>query len=133
MAACKELKSILQSLDKVKLQEFGAENGINWSFTPPDAPWYNRCAVKRSITVIIGEQVLKQVLVFSKFQTVPFEVGNLVNERPIGRHPTDVSDGFYLCPNDLLLGTCTSRITSGPFKPVTNPTQGFRFAESLVN
>ena len=46
---------------------------------------------------MIGENALA----FSELQTICFEVANLVNERPIGRHPTS-PDGTYLCPNDLL-------------------------------
>ena len=45
---------------------------------------------------------------FSELQTVCFEAANLVNERPIGRHPTSPHDESYLCPSDLLLGHSTS-------------------------
>ena len=46
---------------------------------------------------------------FSELQTVCYETANLLNERPIGRHPTSPDDK-YLCPNDLLLGRSTSKI-----------------------
>ena len=39
-----------------------------------------------------------------EMQTTLFEVANLLNDRPIGRHPTHPDDGFYLSPNCLLLG-----------------------------
>ena len=54
-----------------------------------------------------------KVMTFSELQTVCFEAANLVNERPIGRHPTLPDDESYLCPNDLLLGRYTSRVPSG--------------------
>ena len=54
-------------------------------------------------------------------QTIVFEVANLVNERPIGRHPTDPEDGVYLCPNNMLLGRATTRVPSGPWKVTNNP------------
>ena len=60
------------------------------------------------------------MLSFSEIQTVLFEVANLMNERPIGRHPTDPADGSYLCPNDILLGRATTRVPSGPFKEYKN-------------
>ena len=48
--------------------------------------------------------VEKKNLLFSELQTVSFEAGNLVNERPIRRHPTTPEDGAYLRPNYLLPG-----------------------------
>jgi len=62
-------------------------------------------------------------MTFSEHQTVCFEVANLVNERPIGRHPTSPDDGTYLCPNDLLLGRATSQVPSGAFREPSNPRQ----------
>ena len=41
--------------------------------------------VKKSVKGAIGEQVLSD----SKLQTVFSEAANLVNERPIARHPTE--------------------------------------------
>ena len=81
-----------------------------------DAPWQNGISealiksVKRAITLAIGESVMT----FSELQTVCFEAANLINERPIGRHPTSPDDESCLCPNDLLLGRSTSRVPSGP-------------------
>ena len=69
----------------------------------------------------------------SELQTVCFEAANLVNERPIGRHPTSPDDGTYLCPNDLLLGRATSRVPSGPFRDALNPRQRVEFVQNIVN
>ena len=72
-------------------------------------------------------------MTFSELQTVCFEVANLVNERPIGRHPTSPDDGTYLCPNDLLIGRATSRVPSGPSREPSNPRQRFEFVQNVVN
>lgn len=96
--------------------------GLQWIFTPADAPWQNRVtealirSVKRAIEFSVGENALT----FSELQTVLFEIANLLNERPIGRHPTSPEDGAYLCPNDLLLGRATSRIPNGSFDENAN-------------
>ena len=64
-----------------------------------DAPWQNGASealvksVKKAITVAIGESVMT----FSELQTVCYEAAKLVNERPIGRHPTSPEDGTYIC------------------------------------
>ena len=134
-AASKELRAAVKNLDQDTLREFGAENSVTWEFTPPDAPWQNGCSealirsVKRTLLAVIGEQVLT----FSELQTVLFEVANLLNERPIGRHPTEVDDGTYLCPNDLLLGRASRRAPSGPWDQTTNLCRRHEFIQQLVD
>ena len=64
---------------------------MEWNFMPANAPWQSGCAeamvkgVKKSVKGAIGEQVL----LYSKLQTVFSEAANLVNEKPIARHPTE--------------------------------------------
>ena len=72
-------------------------------------------------------------MTFSELQTVCFEAANLVNERPIGRHPTSPDDDSYLCPNDLLLGRSTSRVPSGSFTQTENPRYRFEFIQRIVD
>ena len=43
IAADKELREMIKGFDKQQLIEYGAEKGINWHFSPPDAPWYTGC------------------------------------------------------------------------------------------
>ena len=86
-------------------------------------------SVKRALTAVIVESILT----FSELQTVFFEVANLVNEGPIGRHPTSADDGSYLCPNDLLLGRSITRAPSGPFKEFTTPKHRFEFIQYIID
>ena len=86
-------------------------------------------SAKRAITSAISDHILT----YSELQTVLFEVANLLNERPIGRHPTSPGEGTYLCPNDLLLGRASSRVPGGPFKEATNVRQRFEFVQQIVN
>ena len=44
VAANKELKAVINGIDKNKLKEYGAENGCDWDFSSPDAPWQNGCS-----------------------------------------------------------------------------------------
>jgi len=57
----------------------------------------------------------------------------LLNERPIGRHPTDPEDGTYLCPNGLLLGRASQRAPSGPWRETVNPRHRHEFIQNLVD
>ena len=105
-AANEELKKVVASWDWDELAAFSATKGMEWKFLPADAPWQNGSSealvryVKKAITVAVGESMMT----FSELQTVCYEAANLVNKRPIGRHPMSPEDGTYLCPNDLLFG-----------------------------
>jgi len=135
VAASNELKKLLEGLDKECIRAFGAEARMEWIFSTPDGPWRNGCSESliKSVKRAIDWAVKDQVLSFSEFQTVLFEVGNLLNERPIGRHPTSPEDGSYLCPNQLLLGRATSRIPAGPFKEPTKLKQRFELVQQIVD
>ena len=57
----------------------------------------------------------------------------MVNERPIGRHPTSPDDEYYLCPNDLLLGRSTSLVPSGSFAQTDNPRHRYEFIAKVAD
>ncbi|XP_078384539.1 uncharacterized protein LOC144666962 [Oculina patagonica] len=135
VAANQELQKMTKSWNWQDLNEFGVTEGFQWEFIPADAPWRNGISealiksIKRAITLAIGENVLT----FSELQTICFEAANLVNERPIGRHPTTTDDGAYLCPNDLLLERSTPRVPSGPFRESAHPRHRFESVQNIVN
>lgn len=135
VAADKELRDMIKGFDKEKLKEFGADKGLKWHFSPPDAQWHNGCAesliksVKKAIKVAVGEQVLT----FSELQTVLFEASNIVNERPIGVLNKEIDDGQYLCPNNLLLGRASGRVPSGPFSDNYSPRNRFLFTQKIID
>ena len=81
------------------------------------------------LEIIVGEQVLS----FSELSTVMYEVANLINERPIGKHPAHPDDGTYLSPNELILGRASSRAPAGPFKTSNEIKHRFEFIQSIVN
>lgn len=133
--ANQELQKMTKSWDWNKLQEFGVTHEFEWRFTPADAPWRNGVteslikSVKRSLEIAVKNNVMT----FSELQTVMFEAANIVNERPIGRHPTSTDDGYYLCPNNLILGRCTTRTPSGPFDETSNPRKRLEFVQRICN
>ena len=119
IGASNELNTVVKNLDWHDIQQrcLTTGNGTEWNFSPASAPWYNGAvealvkSVKKALNVSVGENILS----FSELQTCMFEASELVNQRPIGNHPTDPSDGVYLSPNDLLLGRASSCIPQGPF------------------
>ena len=133
--AARELREMVQGLDSDQLREYCAERRIHWIFTTPAAPNQNGCAealvksCKRALKKAIGEQVLTPFELY----TCLLEVGNLVNQRPIGRIPNDPDDGKYLCPNDMLLGRATSEVPQGPFNDTKNPQRRVEFVQKIVD
>ena len=135
VAASKELKETISNIDEEKLIGFCASQGTTWKFTTTNAPWTNGVtesmvkSIKKALSVSIGEQIME----FSVLQTVMFEAAELVNSRPIGRHPTSPDEEAYLCPNDLLLGRSNRHIPQGPFNENANPKRRYEFLQNIVN
>jgi hypothetical protein len=86
-------------------------------------------SVKKALKKAIGDTVLTPFELY----TCLLETANLVNQRPIGRIPNDPNDGSYLCPNDILLGRCSSTIPQGPFRETKNPRHRFEFCQRIID
>ena len=133
--ASHELNSVVTKIDWEKVKNFGYDKGLTWKFSPPESPWWNGCcealikSIKKAIELSIGEQRVS----YSEFQTICFESANLVNERPIGIKQSHLQDFSYLCPNDMLLGRCSSISPSGPFDENSSFRKRFSFVQSLVD
>ena len=103
MGASRELQEQIEGLDWNAIRAFGYQKGVEWHFSPGDAPWYNGTAesliksVKRALNAAIGDSIMG----FSELQTCMLEAAQLVNQRPIGHLPTTPDDGSYLYPNDF--------------------------------
>ena len=126
---------MIEGWDADELKKFCAEKGIQWKFVTPAAPHQNGCAeslvktCKKALKHAIGNQVLTPFELY----TCLMEVGNLVNQRPIGLIPNDPDDGAYLCPNDMLLGRASSTVPQGPFKDTRNPRHRVEFIQRIVD
>jgi hypothetical protein len=127
---------IVNNLDWEKIKAYGAEHaGIEWKFSPGDAPWYNGATealvktTKRALNAAVGENVMT----FSELQTSIFEAAQLVNQRPIGHTPTTPEDGTYLCPNDMLLGRASPRIPQGRFEERSSNKNRIDFIQSVTS
>ena len=134
VGASRELQEQIEGVDWNTIRAFGYQKGVEWHFSPGDAPWYNGTAesliksVKRALNAAIGDSIMG----FSELQTCMLEAAQLVNQRPIGHLPTTPDDGSYLCPNDLLLGRASSEIPQGPFKEHMSPKHWLNFVQSVI-
>ena len=133
--AASELRRTVQGLDWEEIRRYGHKYGTTWSFAPGDAQWYNGSTealvktTKRALKAIIGDHIFK----FSELLTIMYEISQIVNQRPIGRKPTEPHESPYLCPNDLLLGRCTSHVPQGPFSDNVSEGQRYKFIQSVIN
>ena len=135
VGAERELREMVKGLDTETLQEFSAERGMKWQFTTPAAPHQNGCAesLVKSCKIGLKKAIGEQVRTPLELQTCLVEVANLVNQRPIGRIPSDPDDGSYLCPNDMLLGRASSTVPQGPFRHTKNPRHRVEFVQKIVD
>ena len=118
VAVSMELNEAVKELNWSALQEHGIQHTLEWSFYPVDAPWMNGVteALVKSIKEAPDAAVGDQIMGFSELQTVRYEAAQIVNQRPIGKHPTYSDVGSFVCPNDLLLGRSSPEIPQGPLK-----------------
>ena len=83
---------------------------------------------KRALNAAIGENILS----FSELLTCMFEASQLINQRPIGIHPSYPDSGTYLSPNDLLLGRASANVPQGHFKERTSDKHRHDFIQTIV-
>ena len=136
VAAGKELKAIVHSWEWDNIKKFGKQEGMDWETTKSaDAPWENWCseALIKSTKICMESAIGTSVMTFSELQTVLFEVGNLLNERPIGTKNCDPVEGTYLCPNDLLLGRASSRVPVGNWNTCSDPRIRWKFVQRIID
>lgn len=122
IAADEELKAMTEEFDMEKIQQFGAKNGITWTYSSPGSPWQNGVSesliksVKQTLKTIID----KKKMPILELQTVFYEVADILNDRPIslGHQGASGNDSqaedTYLCPNQILLRKGSGRHPHGP-------------------
>ena len=64
VSASNELRDIVEKLNFDQLADFGIENGFEWSFSAPDAPWMNGVTealvktVKSALKTAVGDELM---------------------------------------------------------------------------
>ena len=137
VSASKELKHAIDNWNMSEISEFGAKEGMKWVFNrSADAAFQNGVSesliksTKRSLAMIIGSSILT----FSDLQTILFEIGNLMNERPIGLKPgMSIELGTYLCPNELILGRASNHVPCGSWTDSNNNKKRLDYIQNVVN
>ncbi|XP_057294660.1 uncharacterized protein LOC130623195 [Hydractinia symbiolongicarpus] len=135
VGASNELKTAIQGMSQSSIQRYGLKYNTTWRFSPADGPWFNGVteALVKSVKRVLNATIGEQIMTFSELQTVMFEVAQILNQQPIGSHPTTPDDGSYLCPNDLIIGRASNKSPQGPFKERISNKHRLDFIEAVVN
>ena len=84
--ASKELKELYRSINWKQVQDYVGTRHVDWTFSPPLAPWYNS-ASERNIAMVKSAliKVLGQALVTKgHLVVILYQISALLNDRPLG-------------------------------------------------
>lgn len=130
-----ELRGLVNSLDRDKIQRSTAGQGVTWHFQPPLAPHFSGVhevmikAAKRAIYAILGPADVTDEELLSAIVGAE----GLVNSRPLTYQSANAADILPLTPNHFLFGQM-----GGQFAPDSvdttqfNPRRRWRHVQELV-
>ncbi|XP_067667338.1 uncharacterized protein [Haliotis asinina] len=134
--AVKELKLLVDQLDRNHIQSSLANRGVVWKFNPPYAPHFGGSfeamikASKRAIYAILGNSDITDEELITAFTGAE----SLINSRPLTYQSTHPNDDVPLTPNHFLHGQC-----GGNFAPESvdyaefSPRRRWRRVQELVH
>lgn len=134
-------RSLFSAMDWGKITRDGAPKNIEFKHTNPGSPWENGCSeslikgIKRSLVCFTGTDSPRIPVL--QLQRVFTAIANLLNDRPIGKHPKSPEDARFLCPNDLLLGRALDSVPQSTWPELTGKRGDYAkqvvFTERLVS
>ena len=134
--ADKELKASIKEWNHQKIENFCAQNGIEWNFNPPEAShmggaWERMISsVRQILRALLKEQIVCDELL----STVIAEATNILNSRPLTRNSDDPKDEELLTPTHLLQLRPCSSLAPGLFdKDDQSSQRQWRKAQYLPN
>ena len=123
VGAKKELRELVNALDKTKVQELTVNRGVVWKFNPPSAPHFNGVhavlikAAKQAMFHIMN----KADLTDEELMTAIVGAEGLMNSRPITYQSSNVDDAEPLTPNYFLF-----KQVEGQFAPESVDVEQFK-------
>jgi hypothetical protein len=112
VGAAKELRELYDQLDKDKITDKGAKQGIQWLFNPPVAPHFGGVheamvkSAKRAIFKTLGNAEVNDEELLTAFVGAE----GLINSRPLTYQSSNISDECVLTPNHFLIGQLGGQI-----------------------
>ena len=102
----RELRELVEALDKEKICKSAADKGIKWHFNPPLAPHFGGIhesmvkSAKRAIKAVLGNADVSD----EELTTIFIGVENFLNSRPLTYQTANPEDNLPLTPNHFLYG-----------------------------
>ena len=106
VSAERELRELVQAMDRAKIVDSTAYRGVKWDFNPPLAPHFGGVheamvkSAKRAIYATIANADVND----EELMTIFAGVEDLLNSRPITYQSADSHDALPLTPNNFLHG-----------------------------
>ena len=106
VAAERELREFVQSLDQSKIAQSSANKGVMWHFNPPLTPHFGGVhetmikAAKRAVNAVLGNADVTDEELTTAFTGAEA----LLNSRPLTYQSANPEDDIPLTPNHFLIG-----------------------------
>ena len=135
VGAARELQELFDAMDKTKLQQSTAYQGVKWKFNPPAASHFGGVfevmirSAKRAVFAILSSADVTD----EELQSAFVGAESLINSRPLTYMSSNPLDETPLTPNHFLFGQC-----GGVFAPPSvdelnfSPRQRWRRLQELV-
>jgi hypothetical protein len=135
VGAEKELRQLVERLDKNRIIASTSNKGVKWHFNPPHAPHFGGVfetmvkSAKKAIYAILGTADITDEELLSAFTGAEA----LINSRPLTYQSANLKDNIPLTPNHFLVGQ-----VGGKFAPESvdetdfNPRKRWRRVQELV-
>ena len=132
-----EIVKSMQEIDINKVQDYSVQNGVKWSFIPPNAPhmggiWERIVGVIKRVlsSLLMGDHAR---LTDEILDCVFCEVEAIVNSRPITKVSDSCNDPSALTPNHLLLMKDGPVLPPGVFKQNDMYKRRWKYVQHVSN
>ena len=133
--ANRELKELIEALDKDLIKRDAANRGIEWRFNPPYGSHHGGLfeamikSAKRALKAILGETRLTD----EELLTAVVEVEGLLNSRPLTYCSDDPKDEPVLTPNHFLIGQAGGQLAPRVAEDLAcSPRHRWKYVQQLV-
>ena len=132
----KELPGSIEEWNRLNIENFCTQKGIDWIFSPPGASHMGSLWERmiRSVRQILKALLKEQIVGDEVLSTIVAEVTNILNSRPLTRNSSDPKDSDPLTPNHLLHLHSSMSLSPGVLENDDQHTQRqWRQAQFLAN
>ena len=133
--AHKDLSQCLNIFENERFKEMVEEQGIEWKFIVPLAPWWGGFyeSLMSSIKAPLKKILKGSLLDVDELNTVLYEVSAMINSRPLTYVSDDINDMQYITPSMFLIGRQTMYVPLSYEKSTTSTSEEIRNRRKLQN